>query len=81
MSGYKKQIGIFAIRLLILLIICVFGLSAEAETNIYVFVPCQSAVVQTGGIAGFYETCGIDDIWWIFEGRDYPRLNWELIGD
>ncbi len=24
---------------------------------------------------------GTDDIWWILEGRDYPRLNWELIED
>jgi len=22
---------------------------------------------------------GIDDIWWIYEGKDYPRLWWELI--
>jgi hypothetical protein len=22
---------------------------------------------------------GTDDIWWIFEGQDYPRLWWELI--
>jgi hypothetical protein len=22
---------------------------------------------------------GIDDIWWIDEGNDYPRLWWELI--
>jgi len=52
LSGYKKQSGIFAIRLLILLIICVFGLSAEAETNIYVFVSGQSTMVQAGSIAG-----------------------------
>jgi len=79
MSGYQKQNGIFAIRLLILLIICVFGRPAEAQTSIYVFVPGESAVIQTGGIAGVHETCGIDDIWWILEGRDYPRLTWELI--
>ncbi len=24
---------------------------------------------------------GTDDTWWILEGRDYPRLNWELIED
>ncbi len=24
---------------------------------------------------------GTEDIWWILEGRDYPRLNWELIED
>ncbi len=24
---------------------------------------------------------GIDDIWWIVEGRDYPRLWWELTGE
>ena len=22
---------------------------------------------------------GTEDIWWILEGRDYPRLTWELI--
>ena len=22
---------------------------------------------------------GTDDIWWILEGQDYPRLWWELI--
>jgi len=27
-----------------------------------------------------YETDnGTDDIWWILEGQDYPRLWWELI--
>jgi hypothetical protein len=24
---------------------------------------------------------GADDIWWIDEGRDYPRLWWEWIED
>ena len=24
---------------------------------------------------------GTDDIWWILEGQDYPRLWWELLGD
>ena len=24
---------------------------------------------------------GTEDIWWILEGRDYPRLTWELIED
>ncbi|MBZ9577472.1 hypothetical protein KJA13_00325 [Patescibacteria group bacterium] len=24
---------------------------------------------------------GTEDIWWILEGQDYPRLSWELIGD
>jgi hypothetical protein len=24
---------------------------------------------------------GIEDIWWIDEGQDYPRLWWELIED
>ncbi|MCP4607954.1 MAG: hypothetical protein GY845_04490 [Planctomycetes bacterium] len=26
-------------------------------------------------------TNGTDDIWWILEDQDYPRLNWELIED
>ncbi len=59
MSWYQKQSGIFATRLLILLIICVFGLPANAVTNIYVFVPGQSTVVRTGGLAGVHETYGI----------------------
>ena len=24
---------------------------------------------------------GTDDIWWILEGQDYPRLWWELPAD
>jgi len=24
---------------------------------------------------------GNEDIWWILEGQDYPRLWWELIGE
>jgi len=24
---------------------------------------------------------GAEDIWWILEGQDYPRLWWELIED
>ncbi len=24
---------------------------------------------------------GTDDIWWILEGQDYPRLWWELPGE
>jgi hypothetical protein len=52
LPGYKKQSGVFAIRLLILLVICVFGLPAEAETNIYVFVSGQSIMLQAGSIAG-----------------------------
>jgi hypothetical protein len=24
---------------------------------------------------------GTDDIWWILEGQDYPRLWWELIDE
>ncbi|NQT02480.1 MAG: hypothetical protein HQ580_10680, partial [Planctomycetes bacterium] len=24
---------------------------------------------------------GTEDIWWILEGQDYPRLTWELIED
>lgn len=26
-----------------------------------------------------YYTNGTDDIWWILEGKDYPRLWWEAI--
>jgi len=59
-SDYQKQGCTFAIRLLILLIICFFGRPANAETSIYVFVPGQSTVVQTGGFAGVHETYGIE---------------------
>ncbi len=24
---------------------------------------------------------GTEDIWWVLEGQDYPRLSWELLGD
>jgi hypothetical protein len=24
---------------------------------------------------------GTEDIWWILEGQDYPRLYWELVTD
>ena len=59
-SDYQKQGCTFAIRLLILLVICFFGLPANAITNIYMFVPGQSTLVQTGGIAGVHETYGIE---------------------
>ena len=79
MSGYQIQNVTFAIRQLILLIIGVLSWPAEAQASIYVFIPDQSAVIQTGDIAGVHETYGIDDIWWILDRRDYPRLRWELI--
>ena len=60
MSGYRKRSGTFAVLLLILLILFVFGRPAEARTSIYVFVPGQSTLVQTGGIAGVHETYGIE---------------------
>ena len=60
MSGYRKRSGTFAVLQLILLILFVFGRPAEARTSIYVFVPGQSTLVQTGGIAGVHETYGIE---------------------
>ena len=60
MSGYQKQSVTFAIRQLILLIICVLSWPAKAQTSIYVFIPGQSTLVQTGGIAGVHETYGIE---------------------
>ena len=24
---------------------------------------------------------GAEDIWWILEGQDYPRLGWELVAE
>ena len=60
LSRNQKQSGISAIPLLILLIIYFFSLPANAETSIYVFVPGQSTVVQTGGIAGVNETYSIE---------------------
>ena len=59
LSGYQKQSGTYAFRLLILFIICVFSRPANAVTNIYVFVPGQSAVVQTGGTGEPNDTCQI----------------------
>ena len=47
--------------LLVSLIVCLFEqASVSAETNIYVFGPEQSSVVQTGGIAGVHETYSIE---------------------
>jgi hypothetical protein len=67
-----RQSGKLTILLLVLLAICSLGRPAEAEygdgsdtavsveTSTYVFVPDQSVVVQTGGIAGVHETYGIE---------------------
>jgi hypothetical protein len=56
--------------LLVLLVVCLFGhiaqakygasgLAGSAETSTYVFVPDQSKLVQTGGIAGVHWTYSI----------------------
>ena len=41
----------------------------------------QSTFINAGWDFVDETTNGIDDIWWILEGQDYPRLNWELIDD
>jgi len=46
------------------------GTTASAETNTYVFLPGQSAVVQTGGIAGVHETYPIEGQFQLFVDFD-----------
>jgi hypothetical protein len=43
----------------ILIVVCLAGVAAPAETSTYVFVPEQSTVVQTGGIAYVHRTYSI----------------------
>jgi len=43
----------------LLIAVCLVGVAASAETSTYVFVPDQSTVVQTGGIAGVPRTYSI----------------------
>jgi hypothetical protein len=47
------------ILLLIFLVTCFMGKSANADTIIYVFDPGQSTITQTGGIAGIHRTYAI----------------------
>ena len=39
-----------------MLAVCLFSLPVEAQTSTYVFLPDQSTIVQTGGIAGIHRT-------------------------
>jgi hypothetical protein len=50
----KKSILAF-----ILLLSSLWSVTAAGETNIFTFVPEQSTVVQTGGIAGIHETYSV----------------------
>jgi len=43
----------------LLVAVCLVGMAASAETSTYVFVPDQSKVVQTGGIAGIHWTYSV----------------------
>jgi len=78
MSGYQKRSGTFAVRLLILLIICVFGRPAEAETNIYVFVPGRKVFNKAVIAPGTNEP----DLWFqvtsfngVFDGNNFAISN------
>ena len=45
-------------------------------------VPKTAATFLDTGWDFLNETAnGTDDIWWILEGQDYPRLWWELIAE
>ena len=48
----KRNSGKFSTLTLILLAVCIFGRSSQAQTSIYIFEPNQSTIVQTGGFAG-----------------------------
>jgi len=56
----KRKSGKFSLTMLILLAVCIFGQSSEAQTSIYIFDSDQSTVVQTGGFAGVHETYPVD---------------------
>ena len=56
----NRKSGKFPIPAFILLVVCIFGQSSEAQTSVYIFDPNQSTVVQTGGFAGVHETYPID---------------------
>ena len=52
----KRNSGRFSIPAYILLAVCIFGQSSEAQKSIYSFDSNQSNVVKTGGFAGVHET-------------------------
>jgi hypothetical protein len=58
----KRNGGKFSIPAIILLTVCIFGQSSEAQTSIYTFDPNQSAILQTGGFVGVNWT-------YVVEGR------------
>ncbi|MFB0525601.1 MAG: hypothetical protein ACETVZ_08655 [Phycisphaerae bacterium] len=73
--------------LLVLFDVCLFSQPAEAQYGRGIGL--TPAKMQTASIfldAGWDfvgETAnGTEDIWWIDEGRDYPKQQWELqVGD
>ena len=56
------------------------GLAASAGGIGLTTAEMQTASTFLGADWDFIEEAenGTDDIWWILEGRDYPRLWWEL---
>jgi hypothetical protein len=60
-----------SVRIVPLLIaVCLVGVAASAEMSTYVFVPDQSTVVQTGGIAGVHWTYSIKGQFQLTVDRD-----------
>jgi hypothetical protein len=59
-SLLAKPASILTILLFALLVTCIFAQSSAAQTNVYVFAPNQSTIVQTGGIAGLNRTYTIE---------------------
>ncbi|MHC4538118.1 MAG: hypothetical protein ACYS6K_29685, partial [Planctomycetota bacterium] len=60
MMEVKNLRILWAITLLIMLVVCLFGRPTEARTSTYVFDPNQSTIVQTGGIASVHWTYSIE---------------------
>ena len=56
----KRKSGKFSIPAIILLVVCIFGRSSQAQTSIYIFDPNQSTILQTGGIAGINRTYAVE---------------------
>jgi hypothetical protein len=56
----NRKSGKFSIPALVLLAVCVFGRSSQAQTSIYIFEPNQSTILQTGGFAGVNWTYAVE---------------------
>jgi len=56
------------------------GSNGECVTGLWESVNCWGGTFLDAGWDFVGETAnGTEDIWWINEGKDYPRLWWEVI--